>query len=384
MNPDVPKTVASAKLWWAAPVGILLVLFVLILLFGRSQDSPLPRTSYDASSEGVRAAYLLLEELRYPVRRSRRLGGEAPRWVLFPRPARDIPRTKDVRRLDAWVREGGVLLLADRSPDFAHALGMDLQVETNASEREEPASGGGATRLAGGNVRVDWPGHEGRVWARIGDRPVVSVHEHGQGQIWLLQRPELITNRLVGKADNGVLVCRLAEAMLQERPGEAPRLAIDEYFHGLRDRPGVIELLLRPPALWVTLQALLLTLLLLWHYIPRFGVLRPLAEAGRRSQEEFLDAMAALLARKGDYTEAFHTARADLLRQMERELGLPAGSSIDRVIREAVKRRAIRLDTLVRVLADGESEIRTAKAFLKAMNELEKVRHEFIHGQQHR
>jgi hypothetical protein len=39
---------------------------------------------------------------------------------------------------------------------------------------------------------------------------------------------------------------------------------------------------------------------------------------------------------------------------------------------------------LVRVLADGEGEIRTAKAFLKAMNELETVRHEFIHGQQHR
>jgi hypothetical protein len=226
------------------------------------------------------------------------------------------------------------------------------------------------------------------VWAEAGGKPVVSIHEHGAGQIWLLQRPELLTNRLVGKADNAVLVCRLAEAMLQEQPGQ---LAFDEYFHGLHERPGVIELLLQPPALWVTLQALLLTLVLLWHYVPRFGVIRPLAQASRRSQEEFLDAMAALLARKGDYTEALHTARAELVRVMERELGLPAGAPTVLLIRETVKRRPIPEERLLRLLADDhfaignrQSTIGNAKAFLNAMNELETVRNEFLHGQHHR
>jgi hypothetical protein len=372
----------SVKLWWAVPVGSILVLLVLVMLLGRAQDHPLPGTSYDASPNGFRAAYLLLLELDYPISRSKRLGGEAPRWVLFPGQLGDAQAAKDARQLDGWVRAGGILLLADQSPNFASGLGINLKVETEATEEEEPASGGGMARLVGGKVYVEWPGNPGRVWARAGGKPVVSVHEHGQGQIWLLHRPELITNRLVGKADNAVLVCRLAEAMLEERPGE---LAFDEYFHGLRERPGVIELLLRPPALWVSLQALLLTLLLLWHYVPRFGVIRQVPGTTRRSQEEFLDAMALLLARKGDYAEAFHTARAELVRAMERDLGLPAGAAPDLLIREAVKRHPIPEATLVRLLAAPELPgWRGPGAFLKAMNELETVRHEFFHGQHHR
>jgi hypothetical protein len=389
MNPTLEDAPPSVKLWWAAPVGGLLVLLLVILVLGRSEDTPRPGTSYDASAHGFRAAYLLLEELHYPVFRSRRLNGQGPRWVLFPIERGEVQGARDVRRLDTWVRSGGHLLLADRSAAFARGLGMDLKIKTDADDGAEPATGAGVARLVGGKVRVDWPGHPGRVWAEAGGKPVVSVHEFGAGQIWLVHRPELLTNQLVGKADNAVLVCRLAEAMLQERPGQ---LAFDEYFHGLHERPGVIELLLQPPALWVTLQALLLTLLLLWHYVPRFGVIRSLPGASRRSQEEFLDAMAALLARKADYTDAFHTARAELVRTMERELGLPTGAPTALLVRETVKRRPIAEERLRRLLAadrsssigNRQSAIGSARAFLTAMNELETVRHEFFHGQHHR
>ena len=63
----------------------------------------------------------------------------------------------------------------------------------------------------------------------------------------------MLANDNLRVEDNAVLACRLADAMLAERPGG--RLAFDEYCHGLRDRPSVAEVLFRPPVLGVTVQA---------------------------------------------------------------------------------------------------------------------------------
>src|SRR5262249_4231947 len=148
------------------------------------------------------------------------------------------------------------------------------------------AVGGETLRLAGGDRWVEWRGRSGEPWPGAGDEPLVTIYPHGGGQIWLVHRPEFLTNPLIGGADNAALLCGLAEAMLDGRPD---RIAFDEFFHGLRDRPGVTELLLTPPTLWVTVQALLLLALVLWRNVPRFGVVRPLPAASRRSREEFLD-----------------------------------------------------------------------------------------------
>ena len=48
------------------------MLMGLALVFGKPPEQAKVRTSYDASFEGFRAAYLLLDELGYPVARSKR------------------------------------------------------------------------------------------------------------------------------------------------------------------------------------------------------------------------------------------------------------------------------------------------------------------------
>ena len=118
-----------------------------------------------------------------------------------------------------------------------------------------------------------WPGQTGRPWGTIEGKPLVTAYPRGRGELWLLHRPDVLRNHNLRQADNAILACRLAEVLLAERPGT---LAFDEFVHGLRDRPGVTELLLRPPMTAVTLQSLALTALLLWHYVPRFGAVRPL------------------------------------------------------------------------------------------------------------
>src|SRR5262249_15513464 len=161
-----------------------------------------------------------------------------------------------------WIHDGGILVLAVDSPEFARSLGMELEIETLETDPQEPATSlAGVSLLRGGFTRVNWPGHEGYVWVEAGARPFVTVYQRGRGEIWLLNRPEFLTNRLLGRADNGVLLCRLVEEILRRRPGQ---LVFDEYFHGLRERPGVTLLLLQPPTVWITLQGLLLMGLLVW------------------------------------------------------------------------------------------------------------------------
>jgi hypothetical protein len=367
-----------SKLWWAVPAAVFLGLLVLAMFLGEAPEQKGKGNSYDASWQGYRAAYLILDELHYPVTRSRRPGGTDVRIVLAPTAV-----LREAKAIEQWVQEGGILVLGDDQGEFSKALGIIADVrELDLKQLEESAFGPpGVTRLAGGRTQVQWPGRRGRVWASAGGDPFVTVYPLGRGEIWLLNRPEFLRNQMIQFGDNAILLSRMADELLEERPGP---LAFDEFFHGLREQPGVSQLLLRPPALWVTLQALALLGLLLWRYVPRFGALRPVPPIRRRSKEEFLDAMASLLERKGDYTDAYRTARDGLAREIEHELGLPAGAPAEQVAREAERRRQIEAPRLLRLLAaNGVPTGAGAQAFLKALNELEAIHHE-LYGRRHR
>lgn len=368
----------SSKRWWAVPAAGFLILAILCLFFAKPPEERSAHTTYDASFEGTRAVYLLLEELHYPVIRSKRPTGGAVKWVLFPTDPK-----KDVDVLDGWVRAGGAILLADATTAFAENLGITLTAQdVEGGELAEAAHGLGVTQLVGGKRQSEWSGHTGRVVVEAGGAPFLTVYPHGRGEVWLANRPEFLQNRLIGQADNGTLVCRLAETMLEDRPG---KLAVDEYFHGMRDRPGVVELLLEPPALPVTLQGLVVMGLLLWHYMPRFGNIRSAPAVRRRSKTEFLEAMASLLERKGDFTAAYATVRDDLIRAMEQEMGLPPGTPIEELAREAARRRHVNEAALAGALAPGAVPPGARRTvFLKALNDLETRGDEFFHGRHHR
>jgi hypothetical protein len=386
--PGDPPPVPASRFWWAVPAVSLVLLTVVAMVFGEGPQRVDHGTSYDASAGGFRAVFLLLEELQFPVERSRRPAEGEVRWVLFPTRTTE----KDAAPLDAWVRNGGVVLLALDDPEFAEHLGLKVSVSggwprekevgawprLSAVEKGEstPAAAPDVASLLAGPVEVTGP-PGGREWGRVGDGPLVTIYPRGRGAVWLLHRPDVLANVNLRGEDNAVVACRLAEAMLAERPGG--RLAFDEYCHGLRDRPSAAELLFRPPVLAATLQALLLTALAVWHSAVRFGPMRPAPPPGRRSKEEFLDAMAELLARNGDRAEAFRTVRDDLLRRLQDDLGLPAGTPVARTVEEAAGRRGIRPEPLLRLLtADAPPGGASADAFLAALHDLETAAHEYF------
>jgi hypothetical protein len=368
----------SAKLWWSVPASAVVLLLLLITLTGGPKEEKRSSgTSYDAAPGGFRAAYLLLEELRYPVTRSKRPTGDTVRWVLFP------TSTKDAPVLDEWVRQGGSLVLAVRDDAFAKEMGFPVQISEDAKgDEQEPTADPEIENVMAGVKRVESSESGGSVQLEAGGKPFVTVYPRGRGKIWLLHRPDFLTNRYLGQADNAVLLCRLAEESLAQRSGKA---AFDEYFHGMRERPGILELLLEPPALWVTLQSCLFLGILLWHYMPRFGTLHPPATFRRRSKEEFLDAMASILERKGDVGDAFRATRDGLVREIEQELGLPVNCPPAELIRHASRGRSFPADRLAQLLQPDAVPRRTGKlTFLQATNDLETIRKEFFHGRHDR
>lgn len=368
MADDAPED-PTRRLWWIIPVATILLLISLVVVFGGPEKPPGYGTSYDASRGGFRALYLVLEELKVPVTRSRRQLSKGVRWVLFP------GESSATAQLKEWVQDGGNLLLADVRPDFARGLGMDLQVTDDATPTEQDASGFEARRIVGGAHFVTWAGRSGQVLAEAGGKPLITTYEMGRGTVWLVNRPDMLSNRQLHAADNAILAYHVARAMLAERPGE---LAFDEFVHGLRDRPGIFELLLTPPALWVTLQGGVVLGLLLWHAMPRFGNLKSAAPPPRRSKQEFVDAMAWLLERKGDYAQALATVRTGALREVERALGLPPGTPVEQLLAEVQVRRPERSAALRRLAAPPHAI--NATTFIHAMNELETARREFFHS----
>jgi hypothetical protein len=371
-EPAALEQSGRTRLWWTVPAAIFFTLFLLAMLFGNQENVEKQKgTSYDASSNGYRAAYLLLEELRYPVTRSRRPTGGQIRFMFSPSKSEE-----DATLVDQWVRTGGILILADATGDFADELDISLKIHHAKMETDLVlASGGEATQLAPGTARTDWPRKSGRVWARAGDSPAITIYDRGRGEIWLVNMPELFDNKHLRKGDNAILLSRLADNVLARRQGS---LIFDEYFHGLRDRPTVTELLFKPPALWISIQGLLVIVLVIWHYAPRFGTFRPEALVRRRSKEEFLDAMAALLERKGDYADAYRTVRDDLLRAMERSLGLPPGAPPEQLVQAAVVHRGKGMEALLAPLTTVLPANAGKLAFLNALNELETIRDRFF------
>src|SRR5207248_4688369 len=139
----------------------------------------------------------------------------------------------------------------------------------------------------------------------------------------------------------------------------------------------VTELLFRPPVLGVTLQMLALAALVLWRSGVRFGPLRAALPTARRSKEEFLDAMAELLTRKGDRAEAFRTVRDAFLHRLETDLGLPAGTPVEQTVRAAARRRGADPDVLLPLLTSpAPPQGGGVPAFLAALRQLGTAAHE--------
>jgi hypothetical protein len=255
-----------------------------------------PRSSSYATSPGGLAAYASVLErgghsvrqLRTPIA-EREPGLDETLIVLDP----DVVETEEARAIGSWVRAGGRLVAGGSGdqPWLEHVTGYVPEwsdgggsqrvplvpvVETN-DVREVRGEGGAWSELAGTLPVVGPP-----------DAPLVVTARAGDGTIALLADPSVLQNARLAQADNAALGLALAGG--SRRP-----VAFLETVHGYGVSRGFGGL----PAQvkWVLLGLFLTSLVALWSVGRRFGPTEDPETEPPPPRMEYVDALAAALAR---------------------------------------------------------------------------------------
>ncbi|MCP4540809.1 MAG: DUF4350 domain-containing protein [Chloroflexi bacterium] len=311
---------------WLA-IGLLMILVLVTIIAavyqakGEAQGPPL--TSFSSAPNGALALWLWLDELGYPI------NNEAGRIfflsketsvVLVLEPL-DAVTAEEWKTIDAWVEDGGTLVLAgDRwgTRSAARHYGFDL-IHFEEEERDQAATLAPQTPLLNSPPLIDPVNVQTRSYFQTGygdtdadfdfvthlaagPHPVMLSFAVDDGRVILSATPFPFSNAGLKKSGNPQLVMNIVAAA--NRPGV---IWFDEWHHGLRSQQGQVigpgEWLRRTPAG----RSLLYSTMVIFVYIVlrgrRFGRPVPLPQnITRRTPVEHITAIANLNRRAGHRT----------------------------------------------------------------------------------
>jgi hypothetical protein len=149
---------------------------------------------------------------------------------------------------------------------------------------------------------------------------VAAVFPIGMGRLVVLADARLAQNRLVGQADNPVLVAHLLA-------DTGKPVVFDEFYHGLTIRSNPFWLLSRFPYGILAASVLAATIVVGWRAFRFLGPPLPPRPVSRRTLSEYIEAMARLLNRSKRPSHFLLTEiRQGLLWRLRHDLGLPPGN----------------------------------------------------------
>lgn len=355
-------------------LGVVAVLVVLnALLYGVEQiaggpDPAGPASSSFATAPGGLAAYAdLLVEAGHPVTRLREpldASPPDPAATLVVLDAEGLP-PQEVGAVRAYLEAGGRLVAGGRGTGW-------LREALGTAPVWMPA-GGRAWRPLVPVPETDAIGTvssagEG-AWGEVGPAlPVVgtstatllAVASVGPGRALLLADASPLQNRLLADADNAAFGLALA--------GEPGRTVVfAEAVHGFGAREGFGAI----PARWRWTAAGLLLAVLAWMWARgrRLGPPQPAARRLPPPRREYVEAMAALLARSRPASEALTGLRRGVRERILRRSGLGADASAEDIA-EAARRAGLGPGEIRAVVGDDSSD-EDAFALARALASLE-------------
>ncbi|MEN6449117.1 MAG: DUF4350 domain-containing protein [Thermoguttaceae bacterium] len=302
-----------------------------------------PSTFFNAGY-GTKAAYQVLERLRFDVARLRRpivpetLDGIGTLVMLEPRLGLDV---HELAALKDWIQDGHALVVvpvssspharAGGSRRPASVSGLEEWLAWQESEQDaEKRSSGSADKhrpnsapmldvadpilagikrlvsqgdrrfrvksplrgsLANADTHAFWKDNGGVIGLRI---------EAGKGTIIALADSFPFSNLGINEADNGLLLANVASKLSDRYRG---RIAFDEYHLGFPEQEwsslAMIRLILAGPWRWAIGQAFLVGLLGLYGAAVRFGSPQDVTREPRRQHREFAESAGRLLDESG-------------------------------------------------------------------------------------
>ncbi|MBV9266303.1 MAG: DUF4350 domain-containing protein [Acidobacteriaceae bacterium] len=313
----------------AALLAVLMAAATVAFAPARPEEETSVPSTYSSTSGGARAAFLLLEQLHYRVRRwedsPRRLTGMNEHAVLILAEPAQFPVDPERDALLRFVKNGGRVLFCGPlvreffggSSVFDYYPGREWK--QFSPDLPSPFTRG-AQRISI-DPRTSWRLIRAKQLGLYGGkRPVVVAWSIGKGELlwWAAATP--LTNTGLDKEDNLVLFLNAVSVAGNEAPRE---IYWDEYFHG--ERASLWSYLAKTPVKWGMVQFGVVLAAVLFTFSRRWGpVVAPRAES-RLSPLEFVDTLGALYRHAGAASVAVAVAHRHLRLALTRSLALPAG-----------------------------------------------------------
>ena len=310
-------------------VSLLLLVAVLAAISAGQQNAEQPPLLYpdynvhSSAPDGTRALSLWLNDLGYQSRTLEyepfRLTADARvMFLLFP--TLD-PTKQQITDIDAWVRQGGTLVVAsDRSDSLLTHYGVAATPSLRQPISVRPVQPlllnpplQQVTIDTYGSLDFQNPAWVPLLGETTSGRVVAGLLAQGKGRVVVLSTGDPFSNAGLEQPGNAFLVLNLLAGV---SPGSA--VVIDEYHHGFTEQGTLTYRLVHEPWGW----AILYLAFVLFIYVAlsgrRFGsVVKPYVQGTRRARAEYATTLAALL-QQGEHREWL---RERYIEQLKRRLG---------------------------------------------------------------
>jgi hypothetical protein len=332
-------------IWLAAAAAALLMAVNLWMAPNQSlQASP---TTFGVTSDGYKAAYLLLSELSFPVSRSYVPPGSLSRnttlWLVSPLflDPKNTAGDHTAKELTEWVRAGATAVVFGGPKSEWKRLGIK---RTTASSADPATVISGEWARLPRSIKV--PGlvyfgnadDHARVRLSAGKAPFAIELPLGSGKLIAIADDRFIRNSNLAESDDSVLLTDLAHAL-------GP-VTFDERCHGLAEPVSIFAAIAYSRAMLPLAMGFILVAL--WAAEQRSWPQRTLpgpAEGISPSIVAFVESLGTLYSRTRDPAAAFNAYRSGFLHRLRREMS-PRAEVPEQLLMARIERdRSISDDT---------------------------------------
>ena len=319
-------------------------------------------SSYSTSWDGAEAAYLLLKELGYDVKRwdkpPTEFEGDPQNQIFILASPLQPPTVEEIAALRGFLSRGGrVVATGGDAADFLPEGARFFESDATEGETQFPAllpspltSGAAKISMA---APIDWhPAMLDQIPVYgNNDTAAVVIYSVGKGTVVWWGSPSPLTNRGIQEPGN------LALLLNSIGNTKGKQILWDEYFHGARR--DFWSYIVRTPLPWVFAQLGVLFLFVLLTYSRRYGTIRMPGKSSRLSPLEFVDTLGDLYTSAHAGSAAVRVAYQRLRFQLSKQLGLTSNATIAELARTANQTLGWHEQELVGTLARADRNSRT-------------------------
>ena len=336
--------------------GVFVLLVVLSVVFSSNQGSKseVP-TTYSSGSGGAKAAYLLLQESGYDVRRWEQPLTDlpdTPRATLVLADPMQAPNREERARLKKFVSDGGLVIATGvYAPVYLSRFGSSQDPLGSMAWKKLTASSPAAITRDAPEITLApqafWDSSP-QVLPLYGDSEHTRVVKYrlGKGEVIWWAGPTPLTN--AGLKAPGNLEFFLA--CLREG---GTTILWDEYIHGYRQT--ISQSAVHSPVLWIFLQLALISLAVLFTFSRRNGPIFAPVTQSRLSPLEFVETLGSLYQRAGASSVAVDVTYQRFRYWLTRRLGMASNASVADLRAAMHARMLVSDERLGYILAECES-----------------------------